>query len=319
MPSLRRRGTRVQWADVTIRHVGYQEPGLRQAKLERDIRLLERSLALEPDEPFILFNMGSVYVEQGRMADALPLLKRSLGHSHPTDSIVRKLYALIAQCHRRLDGPAAALESCRAGRELYPEDAELLFQEGLILRGLGDWRGAEACLQKLLQRVERDHFASVDPGLRGYKARHNLAVLYQDQGRLEDAKAQWLEVLDERPEFTPAWLGLAELSLAQGRWQDLEAIAQHLSKTPDGCDDAALLQGPRSAQAKGIAAARAALDEPITRNPRALKPRVILSHILLQEGRDHRAAEAALRAILALDPSSAEARHNLTVLLSKMN
>jgi hypothetical protein len=50
-----------------------------------------------------------------------------------------------------------------------------------------------------------------------------------------------------------------------------------------------------------------------------VKPWVILTHILLQEGRDPRAAEAALRALLALDPAHAEAQHNLAVLLSKKN
>jgi GT2 family glycosyltransferase/tetratricopeptide (TPR) repeat protein len=318
MPSLRRRGTRVQWADVTIRHVGYQEPALRRAKLERDIRLLEQSLAESPDEPFVLFNMASVYVEQGRLADALPLLKRSLAQSHPTDSIVRKIYALIVQCHRRLEQPGAALEYCRQGRAVYPEDAELLFQEGLILRGMGDWTGAQARLEQLLESREGDHFASVDPGLRGYKARHNLALLYQDQGRLEQARAQWLAVTLERPEFTPAWLGLGELYLALGLWNDLDAVTRRLQETPEAQDEATLFRARALLKRKEFAAARAALEEPIARNPRALKLQVILSHILLQEGRDPRAALSALQAILALDPSHAEARHNLAVLLSKM-
>jgi GT2 family glycosyltransferase/tetratricopeptide (TPR) repeat protein len=319
MPALRRRGTRVRWADVFIRHVGYQEPGIRSAKLERDIRLLSRSLAEEPDEPFVLFNMASVYAEQARFADALPLLKRSLERSHPTDSIVRKLYALIVQCHRRLEQPAAALESCRQGRAIYPEDAELLFQQALILRGSGDSSAAEACLFQLLQSREGDHFKSVDPGLRGYKARHNLAVLYQDQGRLAEANAQWLVVTNERPDFIPAWLGLAELYLAEGLWQDLEDVAQRLGETPECLDDAALFRARALLRQKEFTAARAALEEPIARNPRSVKPWVILTHILLQEGRDPRAAEAALRALLALDPAHAEAQHNLAVLLSKKN
>jgi tetratricopeptide (TPR) repeat protein len=317
MPSVRRTGARIQWADVTIRHVGYQDPGLRRAKLERDIRLLERSIADLPDEPFVLFNIGSVYVELGRMAEALPLLKRSLANSHPTDSIVRKLYALIVQCHRRLDHADNALESCRAGRALYPEDAELLFQEGLILRGIGDRSGAEARLLQLLQTHEGDHFASVDPGLRGYKARHNLAVLYQDQGRWSEAQAQWQAVTDERPDFTPAWLGLGELHLRLERWKDVEAIARRLSLAPAGLEDAAVLLARSLLKQSEFGAARGTLEQAIGRNPRALRPRVILSHVLLQEGRDSKAAETALREILALDPGNTEARHNLAILLSK--
>jgi len=317
MPSVRRQGVRVEWADITIRHIGYQDPTLRRAKLERDLRLLQRSVAEQPDEPFVLFNMGSVYLELGRTAEALPLLKRSLERSHPGDSIVRKLYALAVQCHRRLDQPEEALKTCRAGREVYRDDAELLFQEGLILRGLGDPNGAETCLLRLLSSREGDHFASIDPGLRGYKARHNLAVLYRDQGRVDEALVQWRAVTDERPDFTPAWLGLAELFLSLGRWAELDVVLGRLEERPAGEEEAALLRARSLLKRKEFSLARGILDGAISRTPRAVKPWIILSHVLLQEGRDPEAAERALREILALDPVNTEARHNLAVLLSR--
>jgi hypothetical protein len=50
-------------------------------------------------------------------------------------------------------------------------------------------------------------------------------------------------------------------------------------------------------------------------HPQAIWPRVVLSHVLLQEGRDLAGAEKALRDVLALDPNHAEARVNLAVLL----
>jgi Flp pilus assembly protein TadD len=43
--------------------------------------------------------------------------------------------------------------------------------------------------------------------------------------------------------------------------------------------------------------------------------RVLLSHALLQEGKDWPAAEQALRKVLELDPGNVEARNNLAVLL----
>jgi hypothetical protein len=47
----------------------------------------------------------------------------------------------------------------------------------------------------------------------------------------------------------------------------------------------------------------------------ALGPRVLLSQVLLQEGRDWEAAERALRDVLSIDPHHAETKHNLSVLL----
>ncbi len=56
------------------------------------------------------------------------------------------------------------------------------------------------------------------------------------------------------------------------------------------------------------------LEDVIAREPAALLPRVLLSHVLLQEGRDLAAAEQALVEALALSPEHAEARRNLASL-----
>ena len=53
----------------------------------------------------------------------------------------------------------------------------------------------------------------------------------------------------------------------------------------------------------------------IGKYPETLWPRVILTHVLLQEGKDWAAAEMALRDVLRLDPDHAEAKKNLSVLL----
>jgi hypothetical protein len=44
----------------------------------------------------------------------------------------------------------------------------------------------------------------------------------------------------------------------------------------------------------------------------------VLSHVLLQEDRDHAEAQRVLTAILQGDPGHAQARHNLEVLRSRM-
>jgi hypothetical protein len=61
--------------------------------------------------------------------------------------------------------------------------------------------------------------------------------------------------------------------------------------------------------------ARRQLEETIHNAPHALWPRVVLTHVLLQEGRDWRSAEQSLRDVLELAPNHAEARRNLDILL----
>ena len=319
LPAIRASGGEVRWAEVVIHHVGYQDPALRARKLERDLRLLHLENAGRPDDPFTLFNLGSVYQDQGKTAEALPLLRRSLERSHPSDSIVRKLYALIAQCCRRLGQADQALAACQEGRRHYPDDVELLFLEGLTRRDRGDLEGAAAALERLLEVKPGPHFASVAVGLGGYRARHNLAVVYQQLGKLAQAEAQWRLVTAERPDFALAWLGLGVLHLAQGRWGELEQDARALETQAGAPAEAKALRG-RVLLARGdFVGARAMLDRAVAQSPQALWPRVILTHVLLQEGRDPDAAERALRDVLAMEPQHAEARHNLAVLLQRKN
>ena len=87
----------MQWTDITVRHTGYADRDLRSRKLERDSRILLEELAERPDDPFTLFNLGSIAIERTEWNDALEYLKRSLARSAPTDSITRKLFALIAR------------------------------------------------------------------------------------------------------------------------------------------------------------------------------------------------------------------------------
>jgi GT2 family glycosyltransferase/tetratricopeptide (TPR) repeat protein len=224
LPALRSNGAELRWSDVVVRHTGYADPALRGRKLERDLRLLGLEAAERPDDPFTLFNVGAVLRELGRPAEALPALERSLARSHPGDSIVRKLHSLVAQCHRELGRPAEALAACAAGRGLYPKDAELLFVEALLRREAKDLPGAEERLRELLAGSEGEHLASVAAGLRGYQARHQLALVLWELGRVEEAAAQWRAALAEAPQYLPAWRGLRELLAASG---DREALAAH--------------------------------------------------------------------------------------------
>jgi hypothetical protein len=95
--ALRRVNSPVRWTEVRVRHTGYTEAALRERKLQRDCESLEAELAERPDDPFVLFNLGAIAVERQDWSTALGHLQRSLRGSAPTDSIVRKLFALLAR------------------------------------------------------------------------------------------------------------------------------------------------------------------------------------------------------------------------------
>src|SRR5205807_5048561 len=119
----------------------------------------------------------------------------------------------------------------------------------------------------------------------------------------------------EQPTFTPAWLGLGEVYLSRQRWPDLEAVAQQLIAAAHTAVEGAVLRARGHLARREFTAARQLLEQTIRNAPHALWPRVILSHVLLQEGCDWAAAERVLRDVLGLAPNHVEARRNLAVLL----
>jgi len=66
---------------------------------------------------------------------------------------------------------------------------------------------------------------------------------------------------------------------------------------------------------KEFEAARCVLEPMLAAQPETVHPRVILSHVYLQEGQDLQSAERVLREIVQLEPTQAETWRNLAVLL----
>jgi len=293
LPALRRTGVDLRRSDIVIHHAGHEDAAVRRRRLDRDQRLLLLENQERPDDPFTLFNLGALYDEIERPAEALPLLQRSLERSRPRDSIVPKLFVLIVRCHRRLGQPKEALDVCRGGQAICPGDVELIFFEALIERELGDLKGAEATWLRLLRAPQPAGFANVDDGLRGYKARHNLAVIYEETGRWAEAEAEWRAAVDEKPSFAPGWLRLGDLYLRQCRWTDLEAAAKGVANCPGGASHADNLRarGLAARQKQSPACSVASDSATLTTNlcvggrsfPHAARPSVSLCMIVKNE------------------------------------
>jgi GT2 family glycosyltransferase len=199
LPALRRVNIPVRWTDITVRHTGYTDPELRERKLQRDERILREEIMARPGDPFVLFNLGSIAIERQQWERALEFLCPSLAGSAPSDSITRKLFALIARCHEKLGNPARALAVCTEGLSFIPEDAELLFRKAFAHRQLGQSVEAEAAWRRILELKRPENFCSHDQGIYGHLTLRNLAVLAEERGDGSEASRLWQAILTECP------------------------------------------------------------------------------------------------------------------------
>ena len=197
LPSLDRDRAKVpvRRTHVTVRHTGYVDSALRSRKLDRDTRILMSELEARPDESFILFNLGSIAVERQAWPAALGYLKRSLARSAPADSIVRKLYALIARVYQMTGESREALRACAEGLKCDTEDAELWFRKAVVYRHRGESAEAENSWRRILNLKRPEKYCSFDQGIYGHLTKRNLAVLAVERGDFAEAERLWGEVL----------------------------------------------------------------------------------------------------------------------------
>lgn len=226
LPAIRRLGGEVGWTDIFVTHSGSdQSPEGRARKQKRDLRILEMELGEDPDQTFALFNMGMTLLDMGRAQEALSALCRSLQLASTGDSHIRKIYALLAQAYAELGRRQTALKTCAQGLEACPGDSELLFRSGTLLQQLGQLDEAERCFCGVIEPKRDRHFSSLDHGMLGIKAWHNLALLYQQRRQFDRSAQAWRQVLDYDRSNPAAWHGLLDVLTAARDATGLEQIS----------------------------------------------------------------------------------------------
>ena len=119
--------------------------------------------------------------------------------------------------------------------------------------------------------------------------RHNLARVYQAQGRADAAEAQWRAALAHRPDSVRSLYELGLLFVEQGRAAETEPIVRKLDALGSiGSMAATMLRAQRHLKQGEVAQARRLLETAVATEPPALEPRVMLSRLLVEQRRRSR-------------------------------
>ena len=233
LESINRAGGRVERSGLHVVHSGYDySPEGQRKKRERDLLHLEKDLHDRPDHPFVLFNIGMTAYHLKEFEKAEAYLTRCLALSSSRESTTRKVYAMLAGCRLEQNDIPGAVTILQKGLDCYPRDPELLFRAGIIYREAGDLAAAEQSLLRLMNDREQGHIDSLDVSMTGFKAHHNLALIYRDMGRFADAECEFRAAVALQPSFTPSWLGIAEVYRTQRRFADVEPILRRIRELP---------------------------------------------------------------------------------------
>lgn len=320
LPAIRKAGGDVAWTDLYVVHSGADySPEGRQQKLERDLRILHQEIQREPEHPFVLFNLGMTYVDAKRFEDAVDFLQRCIRVSRPEESHLRKAYALLISAFGQLERQDDAWDACLQGLRLYPDDKELLFRAGILHHHFGRLQAAEAAYLRVLDASGQRHFQSMDRGIAGHKARHNLGIVYDDMGRLDQAENQWRLILGEIADFVPAIRAAGGVLLRQGRHADLQRdIDGLLNRNGVARREGLILRAKLSAARGDLQTAVRDLDDADSVGPSDIEPLRAKCRLLFEAGESEAAAKA-LQDLVGRTPEDPSAWHNLGVIQIQRN
>jgi tetratricopeptide (TPR) repeat protein len=223
LPAIRRLDGTIEWTEIFVTHSGSEHSlDARRRKQERDLRLLELELDEQPNHPFVLFNLGMTYADMEKPEQAVKFLEKSMRFAAPGESHVRKIYALLTACLIQINADDKARQVLVRGQQLFPDDPELHFRRGILEQRSRNFAVAiEAYLRAIENQCERC-FTSRDRGITGHKARHNLAGIYQEIGRLDNAELQWRLAIEEVATYREGWAGLVQSLLDQTKLAAVE-------------------------------------------------------------------------------------------------
>jgi len=311
--SISRAGGEVLHTSLFVVHAGADHtPAGRRRKLARDFKLLRLELKEQPGHTFTLFNLGMTFADSKKYRKAVRALERSLVASHPGESHVRKIYALLVSSLKELGRAEEARRCCQQGLALFPKDPELHFRSGLLYHDAKRLRQAEQDYLAALANDDETHFASLDRGITGYKTRQNLAVVYAEMGALHKAEHQFRKIVEEVPSYRYGWQCLADNLLEQGRLEAADALADQLFGIPFLRGTGLVLAGQLAERRGNLSLARQLLVEAVEQSQGDERPLDELCRVLFFHGAPDE-AEAALTRLVRERPDDAAAQHNLAV------
>ncbi|TSC58692.1 MAG: hypothetical protein Greene041619_402 [Candidatus Peregrinibacteria bacterium Greene0416_19] len=187
-----------------VAHMALGSLYLRQGKLAEAAEHLRHSIELR-DHHKARTNLGHVYAKQGRWEDA----RREIDRARDIDPESVEPLLGLAILHTQAGRIDDALVSYDAVIAMQPRNAKAYLNKGSILLDQGRTAAAVAAFKEAIR---------IEPLF--HQAHYNLGIAYTSQGRLDDAIAQYEETIRIAPEFRQAHLNLGVLYAKIGRLQD---------------------------------------------------------------------------------------------------
>ena len=314
-------------AEVNLARMAVQEGNLEQARNH-----YQDALKKAPRNTAVLLGLADLARRNGDREKMHQLLEQA----HNGEPASSQPGLIAAQAYLAEKAPLKALRMTSQLVASFPNQPAVLSMHGKTQLAAGDPVNAITTFTRLLDRV------------RSAETLQLLGNAQQAAGRLDDARESYRQALEITPEFVPGLLGQYSLELDTGDYDKAVSLArsiqQALPDNPAGYEFEGTAQAMKGASGEAIKLyqkayrmqpseklsvllsrqyARAGdpqrgvelLREWLNKEPESLEPRIVLSMLLLNQGRNEEAIRE-YEQVIERDENNAVALNNLAWLYS---
>jgi tetratricopeptide (TPR) repeat protein len=194
----------------------HAEGSSRQGKFERDLALLERGLAAEPDNARYVFYRAQTLRDLGRDREAVEAYEHRASLGGWEEEVWYSLLQVAVLRERLTDSDQDVLAAYLTAFERRPGRAETLVELARHLRERGRHELAHVFATRAVQLAPTDDILFVLPACYGWRARDELSISSYWVGRYAESAAL-AEALLTDPELPPQERSRVEQNLAFAR------------------------------------------------------------------------------------------------------
>ncbi|WP_088833314.1 glycosyltransferase [Paenibacillus tyrfis] len=178
--------------NLTVTHYGYEQEHYDQKnKISRYLPLYKKHLEENPNDGYMLYQMGKIYFSQNDYSSAIRYLMQSLNIGE-ADRLYFPVALVMLGYALKETGRSSEAEQLLVNFENdYPDFPDLPFLQGLLAMDTGNIQRIAPAFQRALAIGESAKYTSV-AGVGTYKAAYNLGVYYEIVGNTSKAKEYYL-------------------------------------------------------------------------------------------------------------------------------
>lgn len=173
-------------SNLVIRHYGYLDEVIEEKKKRtRNIPLLQKQLKAQPQNAFVLFNLGNEYLSMNQIVKATEYYQLSKTKIDQQSAFAPYLYYRMILCYSYLNCHRECIQLSDEILSLYPNFIDILYLKGIALYHLQQYNQAILVLDQCLAIESPPILLSFEEGTNTYKPCLVKAEIYKNMNDLE--------------------------------------------------------------------------------------------------------------------------------------